>query len=98
MSGLGGSEILNFTRRDLIQQLGQKEGSRLDGQVTLSRNDIGVRIFIVFVLNFSGLLYLKHAFSAFQQYKNTRSSELRQVLEKARRKADSNDHHEESEI
>ncbi|XP_014478561.1 PREDICTED: epidermal growth factor receptor kinase substrate 8-like isoform X2 [Dinoponera quadriceps] len=59
---MNGTELFNLTRRQLEQYCGMSEGSRLNGQLTLARNESG--------------------------YKTARSSELKQILEKARRRAE----------
>ncbi|XP_032681228.1 epidermal growth factor receptor kinase substrate 8-like isoform X1 [Odontomachus brunneus] len=59
---MNGTELFNLTRRELEKYCGLSEGSRLNGQLTLARNESG--------------------------YKTARSSELKQILEKARRRAE----------
>nr|XP_012221471.1 PREDICTED: epidermal growth factor receptor kinase substrate 8-like isoform X2 [Linepithema humile] len=59
---MNGTDLFNLPRRRLEQLCGLSEGSRLNGQLTLTKNEC--------------------------EYKTARSSELRQVLEKARRRAE----------
>ncbi|KAK2585210.1 hypothetical protein KPH14_009916 [Odynerus spinipes] len=60
LKDMTGAEIFNLTRRQLEQYFGPSEGTRLEQQIMLSRNECG--------------------------YETTRVSELKQILEKARRK------------
>lgn len=39
---MNGTELFNLTRRQLEQYCGSSEGSRLNGQLTLARNESGV--------------------------------------------------------
>ncbi|XP_018303652.1 epidermal growth factor receptor kinase substrate 8 isoform X2 [Mycetomoellerius zeteki] len=59
---MNGTELFNLSRRRLEQLCGLSEGSRLNGQLTLAKNEC--------------------------EYKTARSSELKQILEKARRRAE----------
>ena len=56
------AQLFAMTRKDLIAAFGKAEGSRLDSQITLSRNSSG--------------------------FKTARSSELKEILAKARRKTE----------
>ncbi|KAL0125073.1 hypothetical protein PUN28_004311 [Cardiocondyla obscurior] len=59
---MNGTELFSLSRRRLEQLCGLSEGSRLNGQITLAKNEC--------------------------EYKTARSSELKQILEKARRRAE----------
>ncbi|XP_029165809.1 epidermal growth factor receptor kinase substrate 8-like isoform X1 [Nylanderia fulva] len=62
LEDMNGMELFNLSRRRLEQLCGLSEGSRLNGQLTLAKNECG--------------------------YKTARSSELKQILEKARQRAE----------
>ncbi|KYN08292.1 Epidermal growth factor receptor kinase substrate 8-like protein 2 [Cyphomyrmex costatus] len=62
LENMNGTELFNLSRRRLEQLCGLSEGSRLNGQLTLAKNEC--------------------------EYKTARSSELKQILEKARRRAE----------
>ncbi|KYM91856.1 Epidermal growth factor receptor kinase substrate 8 [Atta colombica] len=62
LENTNGTELFNLSRRRLEQLCGLSEGSRLNGQLTLAKNEC--------------------------EYKTARSSELKQILEKARRRAE----------
>ncbi|XP_050452041.1 epidermal growth factor receptor kinase substrate 8-like isoform X2 [Cataglyphis hispanica] len=62
LENINGMELFNLSRRRLEQLCGLSEGSRLNGQLTLAKNECG--------------------------YKTARSSELKQILEKARQRAE----------
>ncbi|XP_072766407.1 epidermal growth factor receptor kinase substrate 8-like isoform X2 [Anoplolepis gracilipes] len=62
LENVNGLELFNLSRRRLEQLCGLSEGSRLNGQLTLAKNECG--------------------------YKTARSSELKQILEKARQRAE----------
>ncbi|XP_071572327.1 epidermal growth factor receptor kinase substrate 8 isoform X2 [Temnothorax nylanderi] len=62
LENTNGTELFNLSRRRLEQLCGLSEGSRLNGQLTLAKNEC--------------------------EYKTARSSELKQILEKARQRAE----------
>ncbi|XP_011686748.1 PREDICTED: epidermal growth factor receptor kinase substrate 8-like isoform X2 [Wasmannia auropunctata] len=62
LEDMNGTELFNLSRRRLEQLCGLSEGSRLNGQLTLAKNEC--------------------------EYKTARSSELKQILDKARRRAE----------
>lgn len=47
---MDGIELFNLTRRQLEHYCGSSEGSRLNGQLTLARNESGVSLFVENVL------------------------------------------------
>ncbi|XP_012538537.2 epidermal growth factor receptor kinase substrate 8 [Monomorium pharaonis] len=70
LENMNGTELFDLSRRRLEQLCGLSEGSRLNGQLTLAKNEC--------------------------EYKTARSSELKQILEKARQRAEKlNDKDEE---
>lgn len=62
LTGLHGKDLFAMTRKDFIAAFGKTEGTRLDSQITISRNTDGFR--------------------------TARSSELRDILEKARQRSE----------